>query len=155
VVWEGTDGAWQRIFDLGTSAGGEDVVSSNRNYLFLSPAGNVNLASPSAIQSRDGAHAIDGGGALNLNEPICVTVTYDPGQRPGSATPSSSSPGPGATRDINDVNNWLGRSSGPTACSMARRVRIYDTALNPVEVQLCVRRGRTQHGPRETPPSRR
>lgn len=31
VVWEGTDGAWQRIFDLGTSAGGEDIVNGNGN----------------------------------------------------------------------------------------------------------------------------
>lgn len=42
VTWQGA-GSWQRIFDFGTSAGGEDVVNGDGTYLFLSPAGASNL----------------------------------------------------------------------------------------------------------------
>ena len=43
VTWAGPASAWQRIFDFGTSAGGEDVVDGNGAYFFLSPAGDANL----------------------------------------------------------------------------------------------------------------
>ena len=43
TTWEDTGAYWQRIFDFGTSNGGEDVSvgSDNSTYLFMTPRGGT------------------------------------------------------------------------------------------------------------------
>lgn len=141
VMWDGASGAWQRIFDFGTSAGGEDIVDGNGNYLFLSPAGNVNLR----FAVRDPATGTEptqltAAAPLPLAEPVCVTVTYDPPANTARLYTNGvllvSGPAPVQLEDIVDVNNWLGRSQWDDGMFQGNydEFRIYDTALNPVEV---------------------
>lgn len=139
VTWDG-GGAWQRIFDFGTSAGGEDVVNGNGNYLFLSPAGNVNLR----FAVRDPATGTEpvqltAATPLDLAE-TCVTVTYDYSANTcrmfSNGVQVVTGPANVALSTINDVNNWLGRSqwADPMFQGSFNEFRIYNTALSPVEV---------------------
>lgn len=141
VTWEGS-GSWQRIFDFGTSAGGEDIANGQGNYLFLSPQG------PAALRFavRDPATGteptqVTALAALTVGEPVYITVTYDPGANTArlysNAVLVASGPAAVALNAINDVNNWLGRSQwGPDGMFAGSydEFRIHDTALNPVEV---------------------
>ncbi len=141
VVWEGSSGAWQRIFDIGTSAGGEDVVNGNGAYLFLSPAGNANLrfAVRDPVTGSEFTQ-LTAGAPLTLNELICVTATYDPAANTArlysNAVLLATGPAPIALKDINDVNNWLGRSQWDDGMFQGSydEFRIYNTALDPVQV---------------------
>lgn len=141
VTWDGTSGAWQRIFDFGTSGGGEDIVDGNGNYLFLSPAGSVNLrfAVRDPVTGTEPTQ-LTAGAPLTVGEPVCVTVTYDPSANTArlysNAVLLVTGPAPVLLKDINDVNNWLGRSQWDDGMLTGTydEFRIYDTALNPVEV---------------------
>ena len=140
VTWDFVSN-WQRIFDFGTSAGGEDVVNGNGAYLFLSPAGDVNLR----FAVRDpvtGAEPtqLTAAGPLELGVPICVTVTYDPTANTARLYSNGvmlvTGPAPIALSAIDDVNNWLGRSQWNDNMFQGSydEFRIYDTALDPVQV---------------------
>jgi hypothetical protein len=141
VTWD-SSGSWQRIFDFGTSAGGEDIANGQGNYLFLSPQGPANLR----FAVRDPATGTEptqltAGAPLTPGVEACITVTYDPAsntaQLYSNAVLLATGPAPVALRDIQDVNNWLGRSQwGPDGMfgGSYEEFRIYDTALNPVEV---------------------
>ncbi len=141
VTWEGS-GSWQRIFDFGTSAGGEDISTGEGNYLFLSPQG------PAALRFavRDPATGTEptqltSTAALMVGEPVCITVTYDPAANTArlysNAVLVASGPAAVALSAINDVNNWLGRSQwGPDGMFAGSydEFRIHNVALNQVEV---------------------
>lgn len=140
VTWWGSS-AWERIFDLGTSGGGEDISDGNGNYLFLSPAG----ASFLRFAIRDPATQIEhvqltDSAALAYGTETCVTVTYDANNNVcrlftnGLLAVVGTAVTPLNT--INDVNNWLGRSQWGDAMFQGgyNEFRIYDHALNPVEV---------------------
>ncbi len=141
VTWEGS-GSWQRIFDFGTSAGGEDISNGQGNYLFLSPQG------PAALRFavRDPATGTEptqltSTAALTVGEPVCITVTYDPATNTArlysNAVLVASGPAAVALNLINDVNNWLGRSQwGPDGMFAGSydEFRIHNSALTPVEV---------------------
>ncbi|MBK9140500.1 MAG: hypothetical protein IPM17_17365 [Verrucomicrobia bacterium] len=140
VTWEGA-GPWQRIFDFGTSAGGEEIVNGFGNYLFLSPQGPDNLR----FAVRDPATGneltqLTALARLQTFEPVCITVTYDPGANIArlysNAVMLVTGPAPVALRDINDVNNWLGRSQWNDAMFQGSydEFRIYNTALDPLQV---------------------
>jgi hypothetical protein len=141
VTWDGS-GSWQRIFDFGTSAGGEDISNGEGNYLFLSPQGPANLR----FAVRDPATGTEptqltAGAPLAPGEQVCVTVTYDPAANTArlysNAVLLATGPAGIALRDINDVNNWIGRSQwGPDGMFQGSydEFRIYNAALNPVEV---------------------
>lgn len=141
VTWDG-QGSWQRIFDLGTSAGGEDISDGNGNYLFLSPAGDVNLrfavrepvtgTEPTQLTSTT---------PLEFGTEICITVTYDAAANVSrlfsNAVQLATGPAGVPLSSINDVNNWLGRSQwGPDGMFQGsyNEFRIYNAALNPIEV---------------------
>lgn len=140
VTWD-TAGAWQRIFDFGTSDQGEDISSGNGNYLFMSPAGDVNLR----FAVRD---PVTGGEPTQLTAPtpieigteVCLTATYDfqsnLARLYSNAVLLATGPAAVPLKSINDVNNWLGRSQWNDAmfAGSYNDFRIYDNALNPVEV---------------------
>lgn len=152
VTWDlSASGSWQRIFDFGTSAGGEDISDGNGNYLFLSPAGDVNLR----FAVRDpvtGAEPtqLTAGAPLEPGTPVCITVTYDPAANSArlysNAVMLVSGPAPVALKDINDVNNWLGRSQWNDGMFMGSydEFRIYNTALDPIQVAASFTSGKAQ-----------
>lgn len=140
VTWNGS-GSWQRILDFGTSAGGEEVVNGNGNYLFLSPQGDVNLR----FAVRDPATGTEpvqltAGAPLETGREICVTVTYDYTANAARLYSNNvllvSGPASVPLSTINDVNNWLGRSQWNDAmfAGSYNEFRIYDNALNSLEV---------------------
>jgi hypothetical protein len=140
-VTYGGSGAWGRIFDLGTSDGGEDLVTGNGNYLFLSPNGNVNLR----FAVRDPATGTEpvqltAATPLDIGIETCVTVTYDYTANVcrlySNGVAVVTGPASVALSTINDVNNWLGRSqwNDPMFQGSYNEFRIYDSALTPVEV---------------------
>jgi len=139
VTWQGS-GSWERIFDFGTSAGGEDVVNGDGTYLFLSPAGASNLRfAVRELVSGTEPTQITAPTPLDVGVETCVTATYDYTGNisrlysngvqivTGTATVD--------LKTINDVNNWLGRSqwADPMFQGQYNEFRIYDTALSPLE----------------------
>ena len=141
VTWESSSSAWQRVFDFGTSAGGEEVVNGGGAYLFCSPQGDANLrfavrdpvtgAEPTQLTAR---------APLEYASPVCLTITYDTAANVSrlysNAVLLVTGPAGVALKDINDVNNWLGRSqwNDPMFQGNYDEFRIYDNALNPLEV---------------------
>jgi hypothetical protein len=111
------DGAWQRIFDFG---------SSEANYLFLTPAtDNASFTTNSVI---DAAITTNGNfnetprltwtNKLPTNVETCVTVTYSPARGVmkvylnGTVILSGTAVIPLSA--IIDINNWLGKSEFPS-----------------------------------------
>ncbi|NWF86174.1 MAG: Ig-like domain-containing protein [Bryobacteraceae bacterium] len=146
VTWGGASGgAWQRIFDFGTSDGGEDISNGNGNYLFLCPAVGGASAGNFRFAVRDPATGtepvqLNAATPLPTDEEVLLTVVYD-AQNNASRLYSNGvlvAAGPASVplSTINDVNNWLGRSQWPDGMFVGsyNEFRIYDTALNPLEV---------------------
>jgi hypothetical protein len=141
VAWQGS-GSWQRIFDFGTSAAGEDLSTGNGNYLFLSPQG------PDALRFsvRDpvtGAEPapLTSSAPLAANQEVYVAVTYDftgnVARLYSNAVLVASATAPVPINTIDDVNNWLGRSQWPDAMFQGTysEFRIWNGVLLPHEIQ--------------------
>jgi hypothetical protein len=141
VTWESTSSAWQRVFDFGTSAGGEDVVNGNGAYLFCSPQGDANLrfAVRDPVTGTEPTQ-LTAGAPLEYQAAVCLTITYDTAANVSrlysNAVLLVTGPAGIALSDINDVNNWLGRSqwNDPMFQGNYDEFRIYSSALNPLEV---------------------
>jgi hypothetical protein len=140
VTWQGS-GAWQRIFDFGTSAGGEDIVDGNGNYLFLSPAGGTNLR----FSVRDPVTGTEPAPLtatrpLATGQEICLTVVYNNtanlARLYSNAVVVAMGPAPVDIRTVDDVNNWLGRSQWNDAMFQGKynEFRIWEGVLLPDRV---------------------
>lgn len=136
-----TSGNWERIFDFGTSAGGEDISNGNGGYIFLTASDGSYLRAG----LRDAASSTEpvvarAGGPMVSNEEVCLTVTYDYAANlttlysNGVSVATSTAPFP--LTSITDVNNWLGRSQWDDLMfnGAYNEFRTYDTALSPLEV---------------------
>ncbi len=133
---------WQRILDFGVSGDGiEGNSSGNGNYLFISSPANVNLR----FAVRDPATQAEltqctASSPLDLFTEVCVTATYDPVANIARLYVNgglvATDDAPVALSAINDINNWLGRSQWDDAMfnGSYNEFRIYNNALNPVEV---------------------
>jgi hypothetical protein len=149
VTWDNpAAGGWQRIFDFGTSAGGEDVVDGNGGYLFLSPAGNANLR----FAVRDPATAAEPVQAtasrpLPSGVEVYVAVSYNYAANQSrlysNAVVVASGTAPVALSTINDVNNWLGRSQWNDGMFAGKfnEFRIWEGALTEQEVAASMASG--------------
>ena len=140
TTWQGS-GAWQRIFDFGTSAGGEDVSNGNGGYLFLAPQG----ASFLAFSARDPVAGNEpspliGTAPLNTNQEVFLAVVYDHVNNSSKLYSNSVLVTSGtATVDlstIDDVNNWLGRSQWDDAMFNGKinEFRIWNGVLLPNQI---------------------
>jgi hypothetical protein len=140
VTWNGS-GSWQRIFDFGTSDGGEDISNGNGNYFFLSPAGNVNLRF-AVRDPRTGGEPSQSTSAAPLapGEEIHITAVYNfsanEARLYSNAVLVASSAAPVPVNIINDVNNWLGRSQWGDAmfAGSFNEFRIWEGALTAEQV---------------------
>jgi hypothetical protein len=140
VTWQGSN-SWQRIFDFGTSAGGEDVSNGNGNYIFMSPQGDVNLRF-SARDPVTGAEPspLTSAAPLVRNQEIYVAVAYDyldnVAKLYSNAVLVAESTAPVDVRGIDDVNNWLGRSQWPDPMFQGKydEFRIWSGALLPDKI---------------------
>jgi hypothetical protein len=140
ITWQGS-GAWQRIFDFGTSSGGEDLSTGGGNYLFLSPAGGTNLRFSVRDPVTNAEPApLTAATPLATGQEICVTVVYDytanVARLYSNAVLVARGPAPVDITTINDVNNWLGRSQWNDAMFQGKynEFRIWDGVLLPDQV---------------------
>lgn len=140
ITWYGS-GAWERIFDFGTSDGGEDVVNGNGNYLFLTPTGNANIrfAVREPVTGTEPVQ-LTAAGPPTVGEDICLTVTYNYTDNVSrlfsNGVQIAFGPANVPLSSINDVNNWLGRSQWDDAMFQGEyeEFRIYNHAMNPAAV---------------------
>jgi hypothetical protein len=140
VTWQGS-GSWQRIFDFGTSATGEDVSDGNGNYLFMAPLGAANYT----FSVRDPATASEPAPLIAptpipANLPTFVAVVYDHTANLAKLYSNSvvvaSGAAPVDIKTIDDVNNWLGRSQWPDPMfkGIYDEFRIWNGVLLPGEI---------------------
>jgi hypothetical protein len=140
VTWQGS-GPWQRIFDFGTSASGEDFSDGNGNYIFLTPQGDVDLHFSVRDPATGGEPApINAPTVMPANQEMLITVTYDHIANIARLYTNAVLVGSGAApvdlTTIVDVNNWLGRSQWPDGIFQGKydEFRIWNGALLPDEV---------------------
>jgi hypothetical protein len=140
VTWQGA-GLWQRVFDFGTSAGGENISDGNGNYLFLTTMGPAYIR----FAVRDPAAQVENVQAtasamLEAGSEVCLTVTYDydgnVSRVYSNGVQIASSVASTPLRTVQDVNNWLGRSQWNDDMFLGtyNEFRIYDNAMTGLEV---------------------
>lgn len=138
VYWTGNRD-WERIFDFGSNAGGEDVQGTGDTYLLLSPrAGSGRVRATITITSNSAGSEtpiLEDTGALPRNVWSHVALSYDitagfarlyvNGKKVSTGIASIPLSG------LNDINNWLGRSNWPDPYFTGQfdEFRIYEGAL--------------------------
>jgi hypothetical protein len=140
VTWQGS-GSWQRIFDFGTSAGGEDISSGNGGYLFLTTAGSVNMRfSPRDPITASEPAPLTAAAPLATGQEVYLAVTYDfthnSAKLYSNAVVVAFGAAPVDITTIDDVNNWLGRSqwADPMFQGKYDEFRIWNGVLLPGEI---------------------
>jgi hypothetical protein len=156
VTYDPSGGAWQRLFDFGTTSLGEDPDPSGAGYsgaesFFFAPR-------QGAIGGANGGRfAFDSGGGENpqinpsadvaapIGEQFHMVGIYNYAQRSASIWINGAQIGQAPVlaerplSELNDVNNWLGRSqwSGDAfATADFNEFRIYEGVLTPVQIAV-------------------
>ncbi|MBN1851135.1 MAG: lamin tail domain-containing protein [Pirellulales bacterium] len=144
--WWGTvskNRTWAEIFSFGTSNGGEDssISGSNQNYLTLIPlSGSGTLRITHRNGSTGSENYVDDSTALAVHAEQHIAVVWDGQEGTQSlylnGTFIGSSPTLISLSNIQDVNNWLGRSQWPDPLfdGIYNEFRVYDRALSDTEI---------------------
>lgn len=130
---------WERVFDFGNNSGGEDEQGTGTSYLFYTPTnGTVGRAGflPDGATEVTASGAVVATGrmthiAVVFSETARSLRYYEDGALRGSGVVDN------PLSDIDDVNNWLGRSqfaSDPGLTGTIEEFRIYDAALTAPQV---------------------
>jgi hypothetical protein len=136
-TWDdGNMGAWQRIFDLGMSAGGEGKSTGGQSYIYVTPARNGG----DFFASLSGSPALQLPGHAPLGQETLVTLVHD--ELAGLDKLYINGIAQAVTKTsavlsaIDDRNNWLGRAQWNDALFVGsyNEFRIHDTALSAEEV---------------------
>ena len=143
-----TDGAWQRIFDFGSSDQTAGTPGNGQTYLFLSPLNGATRVVRTAITiAGNGSESlVDAPGSLPTNTalPVHLAVVvngatsqlslYIDGVQSGvTATLSDAA----LLAKLNDVNNWIGRSQfvgDQLYAGAIYEFRIYGRALTAADI---------------------
>lgn len=156
VTFSGQGGAWQRVFDFGSNSNGEDQQGTGTSYLFLTPrtgtGGPTRFAATMDSSGTPRENPILDAPTMDAGVETHVAVTYNftdkvarlfvNGKLIASGTATV------ALKDVQDINNWLGRSNWPDAFFEGdfNEFRIYDTALSPLQIALDALAGPDQVG---------
>lgn len=141
VTWGGGN-QWQRVFDFGSSDGGETAQGQGVTYLFLTPNGNGTLRTV-FTDNGVGAETVAAAATALGTAPSHVAVVVSDAMsllelyRDGALETSVAFTG--QLSDLDDVNNWLGRSQYANDDEFGGTIdefRIYDVALSDVEIQF-------------------
>ncbi|MBE0534965.1 MAG: hypothetical protein IH624_04785 [Phycisphaerae bacterium] len=141
VTWGGPAWSyWQRIFDLGTSDGGEGTAggAANSYYLMMSPWGGERMLRTGYRRGPSAEERVmdDVNGALSIGRQTHLAVVWDgksgivrmyrDGRQVGQNNLHF------ALSDIPDNNNWLGRAQwgDPLFVGRYNEFRIYDVPLS-------------------------
>ena len=143
VSWDDAAGPfWQRIFDFGNTDLGEGNRGGGTSYVFLTAKADSGLLR--LVYSLNGVAFetdIEGDGPLPGMASTHLAVVVD--DRPTMALylngiqVGDTTPIPGGLRDIDDVNNWLGRSNFANDSGFVGtfyEFRIYDSAMSADDV---------------------
>jgi hypothetical protein len=143
TTWDGTSNVWQRVFDMGTSDGGEDVSPSGNatTWFCWCPLNGSNVVQ---IEYRKlGASTnmpINDNGPMTAGEEVMLTLVHDDVAGIVKAyingTIISGMNAPVTLKEFIDNNIWLGRSQwgDPLYCGSFNELRMYDTALSAAEI---------------------
>ncbi len=146
IVWTtstGNTSAWQRVFDIGTSNGGEDISDSggSTSWFMIALDGANNVWFEHRNLGASVVCPINDNGPLPANEEVLITIVQDDvagtaklyinggivaGYKPNVTL-----------KELVDNNNWLGRSMfGGDAMydGSYNEVRIYDTAVSAADI---------------------
>ena len=153
LVWRGGVG-FQRIFDFGSSEGGENVRDTGATFLLLTPAlpSTVNAAQPMvAMYSTDGtSDLVEVTGKATMPSDVEMHVAlvidaardqmllYKNGELESSATLAQ------RLAELDDVNNWLGRAQFAPRDNLSARLlefRIYGAPLDAAAIRASYRAG--------------
>jgi hypothetical protein len=145
VTWTVAAGAWQRIFDFGSSdAVGGVGQGTGATYLFVSPLnGNTNtLRAAFTVGSIGGERQVTGPAALPSAVQTHIAVVVDGTTNVMTLYENGVSVGQVALTGttltaLNDVNNWLGRSQftpDPEFAGSITEFRIYSAARTGPQV---------------------
>ena len=140
---------WVRLFDFGISNQGEGISgsASNTNFIELTPqasSGNIrfeNKLGPTInLDSSEGAAPV--------GQEVMVTVVLDKDADTmtmylGDQQVGQASLPDGQFKDLNDLNNWLGRSqySNPLYIGKYNELRIYDIPLTSPWIEAMAKVG--------------
>ena len=143
TTWDGTDAVWQRIYDMGTSNGGEDVSNSGDQTTWFCVCPDNGSRVLQVEYRRLGASFImpvNDNGKLAAGEEVLITQVHD--DIAGivkvyiNGTIIGAYKAPAMLNEFIDNNLWLGRSQwgDPLYCGSFNELRIYDTALSAAEI---------------------
>jgi hypothetical protein len=129
---------WERVFDFGESDEGEDAQGFGTSYIFYTP--NNGEVARAAFLIPDGTEIqASAMGVIGTVGSIAVVFDAGAGQmsyyQNGSLIEAAAVTG--TLGDINDVNNWLGRSqfvADPGLVGTITEFRIYDEALSSAQL---------------------
>jgi hypothetical protein len=142
-TWSG-GGAWQRLFDFGSTDMAEGTQGDGQTYLFLTPRavdedGSLRVAFTSS--GAENETLVTASEAASTSPATHVTVVVDAANDLLSlyqgATLAGSEAFTGALSELDDVNAWLGRSqysADPELAGKLHEFRIYDAALTAPEI---------------------
>ncbi len=143
TTWDGTDAVWQRIYDIGTSNGGEDASSGGDqvSYFYVTPDSGSRslLLEYRRLGAQYNMPMVDSG-KMAAGEEVLITQVHD--DVAGviklfiNGTIVGAYKAPVRLNEIIDNNVWLGRSQwgDPLYCGSYNELRIYDTARSASEI---------------------
>jgi len=143
TTWDGTSNVWQRIYDMGTSNGGEDIsdAGDQTTWFCACPLNGGNVLQ---IEYRRLGAAfimpVNDNGPMTAGEEVLLTLVHDDVAGIVKAflngTIISGYAAPAMLNEFVDNNLWLGRSQwgDPLYCGSYNELRMYDTALSAAEV---------------------
>jgi hypothetical protein len=157
LIWHG-GGAWQRIFDFGTSTDGEDDTGTGETYLFLTPEVSENSDFDGVMRltysgsGGDEEVELNAVAALPQEREVHVAVVVDGGPEGAGKQLSlyqdgelvASMPFAESLSALDDVNNWLGRSQFIRDDALDARLlefRIYAAALDADAIRTSFQAG--------------
>ncbi len=143
TTWNGTDAIWQRVFDMGTSNGGEDTSPAGDQTTFVMVCPDNSGRVVQVEYRRLGASTIlpiNDNGPLAAGEEVLITLVHD--DVAGivkcfiNGTIVGAMDAPVTLGEFVDNNIWLGRSQwgDPLYCGSYNELRWYDTALSAAEI---------------------
>jgi hypothetical protein len=143
ATWAGGSG-WQRLFDFGDNNQGEDEQGTGETYLYLTPQEGVGdnvMRASFTTNGIDGESSVRASAALPTTTRQHVALVVDDTNNElrlylnGELSEAFSSFN-GSLSQLNDVNNWLGRSNytDPPLGGSIEEFRIYGVALTDAQV---------------------
>jgi hypothetical protein len=146
LSWGG-GACWQRIFDFGSNSGGEDNVGNATSAFSLSPASCPNYIVTGLFELNSSLRAANAA-ALTVGTSAQVALVMDGTRATIASYVNGVAMGETAVTwqlsQLNDVNNWLGRSQWTQDKFLQGRLdefRIYGAALSSAEIAALNARG--------------